>query len=965
MSTRLPQQAGEWIDREQPLRFSFEGREYAAFEGDTITSALWANGEKALGRSFKYHRPRGILSFANHDINVMVTDGVDTNIRGDVVKVRDGMQLHAVNTSGGVKKDRNRYLDAISALLPVGFYYKAFHTPRQLFPFWENIVRKAAGLGIVNFSFPRITKPKLHRFCNLLVVGAGPAGMAAALAAAEAGLQVFLVDENSELGGSLGYDHAAGSESRMLLADYLHRISNQPNITVFREAYAGAYYTDHLVPVVQSSGITKVRAGSVIVASGAFEQPPVFRNNDLPGVMLGSAAQRLIRRYAIRPFEQGVVLTANTYGYRVALDLIAAGVKILAVVDLRAGGESGNLHDQVAAHGIAIHRGSCVYEAKPAADKLSVAAAVICAYDEQTNSADTRNAFEIPCDGIAMSAGWAGASGLLYQAGTKMRYDDSVQQFIPDNLPEGVFAAGKVNGVFDLQARIDDGVRAAHLALRHLGKPAQDIRAPVHTGSSPSHPYPFVPHAKGKNFVDFDEDLSLKDFSNAAQEGFNNIELMKRFTTVGMGPSQGKHSNMNAIRILAKIRGLPVDKVGTTTSRPFFHPTPIGHLAGRSFHPHRQTAMHTWHKNTGAVFTAVGAWLRPAYYQTAGRSKAENIQQEVLAVRHHAGLIDSSTLGKIEICGPDAAVFLERFYTGSFASQPAGHSRYALLLDESGVIVDDGVVARLSPELFYATTSTANAAAVFREMQRWQQIWQLDIGLVNVTGAYAAMNLAGPQAQAILSKLCPLDLCDTGFPVGAVRETQIQGMAVRIIRVAFVANLAYEIHAPASDAQPLWQAITAAGSPLGLRPFGTEAQRLLRLEMGHLIVGHDTDGLTNPYEIGAEWAIKMEKDFFIGKRSLQIIQKKTLKKRLVPFMLANQAPGEMPQECNLVIAGDEIAGRITSITASPSCGQTIGLAFVAPELGTPGTHFHIRTDSGAMVEAIVMTTPFISAKEES
>lgn len=960
MSMRLAKQPGEWINRNKPVKFTFEGNSYLAFEGDTISSALWANNARVLGRSFKYHRPRGVLSFANHDINAMVTDGVDTNMRADVVAVRNGMQLTAVNTDGGVMNDKNRYIDKISKLLPVGFYYKAFHTPRRMFPFWENIIRKAAGLGVVNFNYPRILKRKVNSHCDLLVIGAGPAGLTAAVVAAHNGLDVTLVDENQQIGGSLTYDRAGSGEAVSQLQELQALLEKYPNITVMAGAYAGGYYADHLIPIVGADGITKVRAKAVIVASGVFEQPPVFRYNDLPGVMLGSAAQRLIYRYSVKPFDNGVVVTANSHGYRVALDLLQAGCKVAAVVDMRAGGEDSELAEEVARKGVPIRKGGCVYEALPTAGNLGVKGVVVCAYDETTNEANTANATTIECDGVAMSAGWAPAAALLYQAGTGMRYDDATQQFVPARLPAGVFAAGKVNGVFGLEERMHDGARAVSEVLRHLGQEGPQVNVAPHRGSSPSHPYPVVPHPAGKNFVDFDEDLQVKDFVNAAKEGFDNIELMKRFTTVGMGPSQGKHSNMNAIRILAKIRGLPVDKIGTTTARPFYHPTPIGHLGGRGFHPHRLTAIHGWHEAAGAVIVEGGAWLRPAYYAKPGMDKRDIVQDEAMAVRLSAGLIDAGTLGKIEVCGPDASQFLERFYTGSFASQKVGETRFALLLDESGVVIDDGVAARLDDEKFYVSTNTSNAASVYREMQRWLQRWQLNVGLVNVTGAVGAMNLAGPNARGILAKLTKLELSEKAFPAGHVREAAVAGIPARILRVGFVADLAFEIHVPAANARHVWEAVIEAGKEDGLRPFGTDAQRLLRLEMGNHLVSHDTDGLTNPYEIGSEWAIKMGKPFFVGQRSLKIIAKRPVTKRLVPYVLDEGYNGEMPQECNLVIDNDgQIKGRATSVAFSRSVGRVIGFAYVDPASTSPGSEFRIRTDGGAMVRATVVKTPFI------
>lgn len=963
MSLRTLKQAGEWVNRNKRISFTFEGEAFSAFEGDTISSALWAADQKVLGRSFKYHRPRGVLSFANHDVNIMLTDGLDTNMRGDVVEIKEGMSLYAVNTIGGVKKDKNSYVDTISPLLPVGFYYKAFHTPRRLFPFWEKIIRKAAGLGVVNFNYPRILKRKQHSHCDLLVIGAGPTGLTAAYVAAQSGLEVTIVDENRHAGGSLGYDRGGDEATVAQLEDLLSKVASQPNITVCTGAYAAGYYPDHLIPIVEAGGITKVRAKTVIVASGAFEQPPVFRYNDLPGVMLGSAAQRLIYRYGVRPFNNGIVVTANDYGYRVAIDLLEAGTKVAAVVDLRAGANGGVCAAEITHRGIKIYAGYCVYEALASSDKSCVRGAVICSYDDKENVALTDNKFTLECDGIAMSAGWAPAGALLYQAGTGMQFDYGVQQFVPSRLPEGIFAAGKVNGIFDLDQRISDGTRAANEALRYLGVQAPQNNVEKHSierhvGVSPSHPYPMVPHPKGKNFVDFDEDIQIKDFVNAAKEGFDNIELMKRFTTVGMGPSQGKHSNMNAIRILARIRGLPVEKIGTTTSRPFFHPTPIGHLGGRGFHSHRLTSLHDWHQANGAVFTDIGAWKRAAYYPAAGQSKEDAIQTEALAVRKTAGIIDGSSFGKIEVHGPDAAEFLERFFTGNYANQKVGACRYVMLLDESGVVVDDGIASRLAEDLFYLSIGTSNAAAVYREMQRSQQMWQLEIGLVNVTGAYGAINIAGPSAREILSALTDLDLSYESFPISSVRESLVAGVEARLIRVAFVSDMGYELHVPMAQVPHIWNALMAAGKKHGLRPFGSDTQRLLRLEMGNHMPGVDTDGLTNPFEIGAHWAIKMSKPYFIGQRSLTILAKRPLRKQLVPFMLAENFNGEMPMDCNLVIEGREILGRITSIGYSKFIDRCIGFAYVTPSKKEVGSAFQIRTDNGSLVTATVVTTPF-------
>lgn len=937
MSLRLPPQPGEWIDRGRTVRFTFEGNTYHGYAGDSVSSALWAAGEKILGRSFKYHRPRGVLSLANHDINVMLEDGTQINLRGDVLPLEDGMQLDAVNTIGGVRGDKYAVLGWLAPLLPAGFYYKAFHRPKALFPFWESVIRRMAGLGVMNPKAPRGLAVKQHLHCDVLVVGAGPAGISAALTAAANGADVILADENPRIGGTLGYDHAGSGDALAHLQRLQAELAAQPKIRALAAHTAVGWYADHLVPLVGPQGMVKVRAGKVIVAGGAFEQPAVFRNNDLPGVMLGSAAQRLIHRYAVKPFRKAVVLGGNDQALRVALDLRAAGVEIAAYVDLRPDADCSALMQR----GVPVYRGHCIVEAT---GKQRVDGVRIAQWDGRGNAEGSSEL--IPCDGVAMSVGWAPAAALLYQSGAKMRYDERCQQFVPDKLASGIFAAGRINGIYGLQEAMRDGERAA---LQALG--VESAEAPP-TSAGASHPWPMVEHAANKNFIDFDEDLQLKDFATAAQEGFNNIELMKRFTTVGMGPSQGKHSNMNAIRVLSRLRGEPIPKVGTTTARPFFHPVPIGHVAGRGFHPERRTPLHDWHAAHGATFTTVGVWQRPAYY---GEDKASAVRAEAAAVRQAAGMIDVGTLGKFEIRGPQAGELLERFYTGHFLRQRVGSTRYALLLDESGVMVDDGVVARFSEDGYYVTASTSNAAAVYREMTRRLQIWGLDATIVNLTGSHGGLNIAGPRAQEILQPLTPADLATLAN--GGAVETEVAGIRARVINVRFVADLAYELHAAAQDMPALWQALHQAGQPHGLKPFGTDTQRLLRLEMGHFIVGHDTDGLTHPLEAGLDWALANDKAFYLGQRSLRMIAAKPLKKKLVGFTLP-QPPAELPDECCLVLRDGVIAGRVTSIARSPTLNNVIGLAYVSVEDASPGSRFVIRHQNGSDISATVVATPF-------
>ena len=958
MDRRLPPREGELIDRSQPIDFRFEGTNYRGFAGDVLSSALWANDVRLLGRSFKYHRPRGIYSLAGHDANVIVEDGTRTNMRGDLLPIESGLDVRSVNTIGGLERDWLSITEKFSKFLPVGFYYKAFHSPRSLFPFYENQMRKVAGLGRINVTNHPTDSPKDYAFCDLLVVGAGPAGMAGAIAAAEHGLEVIIVDEQARPGGSLTWQWASDSDGKQHLEGLLEQIASHDKIHLRCGTQAAGWYADHWIALVGNAHLTKLRAKSMLVATGCFEQPAVFQNNDLPGVMLGSAAQRLIHLYAIKPFDRAVVVAANSDGYRVALDLPTAGVDVAAIVDLRRDGESTMFAERCKTAGIKVYCGYCVYEAIPAAGKKRIRGVTICPLDEN-GGARNHQLTQIACDGIAMSVGWTPNGGLLYQAGGRFTHAEYVEQLVPKTLPTGTFAAGRVNGMFDLESQIDDGYRAGLEAAAHLGRFVGDFPRPrIHDGPAPSHPYPIVAHKGKKNFVDLDEDLHVADFDNAHQEGYDNIELMKRFSTVGMGPSQGKLSNINAVRILAKLNEATINETGTTTSRPFHQPVPIDHLAGRRFHPQRLTPIHHWHREANAEMLHAGAWLRPEYYRVDGKPRDECILSEAVNVRNNVGLMDVSTLGKLEVSGRDCVEFLERIYTGRFAKQPIGRLRYCLACDETGVIIEDGVIARLAEDRFYVTATSSGAAAFYREMQRWALIWDMHVTLVNATSHFAAMNIAGPCCRDVLQELASIDLSTTSFPYLALREGTVTGVGARMMRVGFVGELGYEVHVPVSQALHVWETIMRAGKQAGIRPFGVEAQRLLRLEKGHLIVSQDTDALTSPFEADVAWAIGKNKAFFVGSRSLNILSKKPLTRRLVGLAFPPAKTGPWPEECNLIISDGEIAGRITSIAAQSTIGHPIAMAFLRPDLADVGGTVTIRVDNGRLVKATVVAMPF-------
>ncbi|HEY6641700.1 glycine cleavage T C-terminal barrel domain-containing protein [Povalibacter sp.] len=918
MMYRLPPRNDEWIDRTQSIAFTFEGRHHEGFAGDTITSALAAAGVMILGRSFKYHRPRGILSFANHDVNGMFQIGGVPNIRGDVTALAAGMDVLAVNTIGGLSNDRARWMDRLGRFLPVGFYYKAFNSKR-FFPRWERLIREMSGLGRIALDAPHVRTPKRYAFCDVLVIGGGSAGVSAANAAADTGAKVLLVDESARV---------ASLDTR---------------VEVLAGSYVAGVYADRWAAVIEPHRMTKVRAGAIVFATGAIEQPIPFHDNDLPGILIASAAQRLLRRHAVAVGSKVVVITSTLGGYEAAVELLDAGIDVTHVVDLN---ENPVGADLIAQRGVKSFAGIRSLAAE--ANSAGCVAAI--------RIGDRR----IECDAVLMSGGWAAATQLLLHVGGKVTFDERTQMHLPSELPEGCFVAGRINGTFDDEKARIEGEVAGNTAAAFAANPAssrsgQPTGKPV--GQMALNPIVLLPcDPRGKDFIDFDEDLQVKDIENAIQEGFDSIELLKRYTTVGMGPSQGKHSNLNAARILAHQRGLTLNDVGLTTARPMYHPVPMKHLAGRGFTPERATPIEQRHRGAGAVWMLAGNWRRPEYYARADESREQSIAREVAAVRNAVGLIDVGTLGKIEVYGPDAGLFLDRAYAGRYSDLKVGTTRYGLLLDEAGTIVDDGVIARLHEQCYYFTTTTGGSAGVYRELLRLNALWGLNCSLVNVTGHRAAFNLAGPRSRELLSAMTSVNLNEGAFPYLGVREGIVGGASARLLRVGFVGELGYEIHVPYSAAAHVWDLLLEYGRKFDLCLFGVEAQRVLRLEKGHFIIGQDTDGLTNPFDARAVWAIRMQKPFFVGQRSLRILGQRNPRQVLVGFEIAASVPAL--KECHLAIQDGEIAGRVTSVAYSTTLGKTIGLAMVQPALADVGTTLKFRVTDGSMVAATVCPTPF-------
>ena len=953
--TRLPAPMGLLIDRERPLRFNFDGQACSGFAGDSIASALLGNGRWLLSRSFKYHRPRGPLSLAGQDANTLVQLPDEPNVLADMEAARDGQVVEGQNFNGSLEHDRDAYLGTFSRFMPVGFYYRSFYKPKGMWKVWEPLIRKKAGLGVLDLGFKPQYYDKAYLFVDVAVIGGGPAGLRAALDAANAGAKVLLIEQQPVLGGSLTYARfdIAGTRAASLRQELLAAIEGHPNIQVLLKATCNGWFTDNYLPVIQHKRLYKVRATRCLVAAGSFDQPVVFRNNDLPGVMLTSAAQRLMKLYAVKPGQRAVILTGHDDGYLAALDLQEQGVAIAALVDMRAAPADAALAAELKRRDIPIHLGSTVYEALHDKGMRHVTGVDIRPITGQGKVGD--HGLRLACDLLCMSAGYMPVYQLLCQAGGKLAYDVNRDEFTLSNLPAGLDIAGSVNGRHVLSNVLTDATRAASEALAALGLEAP-AQASFVAEAKVNHPWPIFPHPKGKDFVDFDEDLQVRDIVNATRSGYRDVQLVKRFSTVGMGPSQGRHSALPTARLVAQATGRSISEAGVTTARPPFQAEKLAHVAGRAFDPYRQTPMHRRHLQAGAKMMPAGIWHRPAYYGKP-EDRERCMQEEARHVREKVGLIDVSTLGGLDVRGPDAAELLERLYTFGFAKLAIGRTRYALMTNEHGVVIDDGVCARLAEQHFYVSATTSGVDRIYQQMLKWNAQWRLDVDITNVTAALAAVNLAGPLSRQVLAKVCEgVELSAAAFPYLGVRLGKVGGISARILRVGFVGELGYEIHVPARHAERLWDALMQAGAGLGIRPFGVETQRLLRLEKGHVIISQDTDGMTHPAEIDMQWAIGRKKPFFVGKRSIEILEAQPLKRKLVGFTLPKGSP--QPLEGHLVLDGPDISGNVTSCEYSQTLGQIIGLAYAGAHQATPGMHIPIRVEGGVMVNAKVVQLPF-------
>lgn len=960
MTERLIAPWGSRIDHSRKIRFSFDGRSVEGLAGDSIASAMAAADRWILSRSFKYHRPRGILTMAGQDANTLVQLPDEPNVRADLRAIADGMAVTAQNVSGTAENDRMATLDRFGRFMPVGFYYRSFFRPGKMSwqKFWEPIIRKSAGLGIVDVTAAKGHYIKENLHADVLVVGAGPAGLSAAITAAKAGAGVLLVDLNPELGGALTYSRFAPnkSEAEITLERLRARAAGLSNLRILSGATCNGWFADNWLPVLQGNVLYRVRAAQVVVAAGSHEQPLVFRNNDLPGIMLSSAAQRLMRHYAVRPGKQAVVFAGNSDGYLSALDLLDAGVPVAAVLEPSAKPSCEVSAAHLRSRGVRIVLNATVTEAVGTSGNRHVRAVRF--------STGSQGAETLDCDLLVIAAGYTPCYQLPLNAGAKLGYDYDSMQFVLSNLPDTLHVAGSTAGCFELQAVLRSGEIAGAAAATGAGYTVA-IPDPIVDATAPGMNYfhALSAHPGGRDFVDFDEDLQVKDIKNAVIDGYSELELVKRYSTVGMGPSQGRHSALTTARIVAEMTGREVANVGITTSRPPFGPEKLGLLAGPHHVHRRHTPLHEQHVAGGAKMTPVGAWWRPLHY-AGDRNVGETIANEVNLVRTKVGMLDVSTLGKLAIRGPDAGAFLDRIYTMAHAKQPVGRVRYCLMLNDMGSIIDDGVAYRLSDTEFYVTATTGAVARVFSEMLFLNAQWNMKVDIQNVTAAFAAINVTGPLARKLLEALgSDIDLSAEGFPYLHGRNGVIGGCPARIMRIGFTGELSYELHVPQSYGAALWRRLLEAGDPFDLQPYGLEASRILRLEKGHIIIGQDTDALSSPAELDMEWALSKTKQRYLGKTAVEARGKLGLKRKLCGFELPEGHGVRLTESC-LVMREGRPAGFVTSTCFSPTLGKWIGLAYADPRDAMPGASLRLRGLCGKELQAKVVPAPFYDPENQ-
>ncbi|MGB5132741.1 MAG: sarcosine oxidase subunit alpha family protein [Steroidobacteraceae bacterium] len=961
--------AGGRIDRARPLTFQWNGRAIPAYAGDTIASALLADGVRIVGRGMKFHRPRGILSAGIEEPNALVTIGagasLEPNARATVIPAQDGLVVRAQNCWPSVDFDFGRLFDATAPLWPAGFYGKTFIWPS--WHFYERFIRRAAGLG----PAPALPDPAryeaVNAHCDLLVVGGGPAGLFAAVNAARAGRSVILAEQDFEFGGQLlGSEVRIDGRPAMEWAEQtVSELAGLPSVGLLKSTTAFGLYDHGNAGLLQrldlagSEGATRqrywrVRAKQTLLATGAIEQPLVFETNDLPGILLAGAIRQYANRFAAIAGRRVAFATNNDSAYLAALDLTSAGVEVPFVFDSRPSAPEA-LASSLRARGVEVRARAVIVKAlgRPTLKGLR--------YGSLTADGSIADLREIRCDALGMSGGWSPTVQLFSQARGKLEFDIPRQCFLPRSGTAPVLCAGSVTGAATLAETLASTAAAIGLAAPMAMPVIEEPRISDEVGALRRTPS----GRRRRQWLDLQHDVTVADVELALSEGFGNIEHLKRYTTAGMSVDQGKTSNLNTLLTVAELTGRNPGEIGTTTYRPPYSPVALGALAARQtgdrYTPRRLLPAHAEHEALGAHWWEAGGWMRPACYPKDGESVHEAVRREALAVRNAAGIYDASPLGKIEVMGPDAARFLDFFYINNVLTLEPGRTRYGLMLNENGVIIDDGTIARLGPEHFLITTTSGAASRIAQWLEEWRQCeWpQLEVFVTPVTTQWATIAVAGPKSRSLLQRL-DIDFAIDGesLPHMQIREGHMGHLPVRLYRISFSGELGYEINVPARHGAALWQRLIAEGHDLGVVPYGIESLLLLRLEKGFLHVGVDTDGTTSPADVGwGEVAIRKKSDF-IGKRSLtRSDNQRTNRLQLV---------GLAADDAEVLVAGAHLRlpgtregsdGWVTSAATSPALGRPIALALLRGGRDCLGETVAVH-DLDRRCSATVVTTPF-------
>lgn len=952
---------GGRIDRNRPLRFRFNGRLLEGYAGDTLASALIANGVDVVARSFKYRRPRGVIGSGAEEPNAILQLEAGARAlpaqRATQVELYYDLEARMVNAWPSPHFDLSGALGLASGVLPAGFYYKTFMWPKRFWMKYEHVIREGAGLGYAPTDADADSYDKINAHCDVLVVGAGPAGLAAALAAGRSGARVILADEQSELGGSLlgTNEPVNGAPARAWIEHAKAELAGMPEVRLLPRSTVFGYYdhnflcileriTDHLRPGTQSGPrqrLWRLRAKQVVLATGAIERPLVFGDNDRPGVMLASAVSTYINRYAVAPGRRAVVFANNDGGYRTALDLKHAGVEVVAVVDSRSKA-GGAWREQAASAGLRILSGQVVTAAR-GGRRVSGAEIAPLSGDGRQLAGSGEN---VHCDLIAMSGGWSPVVHLHSQSGARPRFDETKACFVPGETVQAERSAGAANGTWNLGDCLREGYAAGSAAASACGfeAPPSERMQTDELEETALQPLWLVPGRKPvsrgrKQFVDYQNDTTAADIHLAARENYRSIEHVKRYTALGFGTDQGKLGNINGMAILAEKLGQGLAETGTTTFRPAYTPVTFGAIAGRDvgrlLDPVRKTPMHTWHVQAGAEFENVGQWKRAWYYPKPGESMHDAVNRECLATHNSIGVLDYSTLGKIDIKGPDVPELLNRIYANNWSKLGIERCRYGIMLGEDGMVMDDGVTTRLGDQHYLMTTTTGGAAHVLAWLERWLQTeWpDLKVYLTSVTDHWATVSIAGPNSRKLVSEICEgIDFSTEAFPFMSLRNGKAAGVPARVMRVSFTGELSYEISVPANHALHLWQSVMDAGEKYDATPYGTETMHVLRAEKGFIIVGQDTDGSLTPEDLGMSWIVSDKKDF-IGRRSLSRSDNQRPDRRQLVGLLTEDPNEVLPEGAQLVNDPNAaypipMVGFVTSSYHSARVGRSIALALI-------------------------------------